>query len=380
VKGDEATAAQGAAAAAAVPVVASKRAATAAARLPVIAPSGAPPRVAIIGGGAMGSLFAAKLAAEADVRVFTSWAEHAAAATADGLLLHAIGGGSPAVARVAIMSPAAYGRGGAGGAVEADAWRADVVLVLVKGGQTAPAALLAADVVSADGVVVTLQNGIGPMETLRGVLGERRVLFGSTAQAATMLGPGSVLHAGDGPTTIVAPIEALAPAARDVAMLLDATGLPAKVAPASEMAAVCVHKLTVNACINPLTALFGITNGEVAEAGKPRALLSRLHGEVQAAAEGLSKPLRRALGRDVELPASSAAFGALVPDLGFVLDVARRTRHNTSSMLADVKRGASTEIDFINGVVVEAAAAVGAAVPVNQSVISLVKAQASCSV
>lgn len=339
---------------------------------PVAAATSARPRVAIIGGGAMGSLFASKLVAEADVRVFTSWEEHAAMVAAEGLALHTssslVDGLTPRIVRVPVTTARTLD--------DVD-WRADVVLVLVKGGQTQRAAALASEIIDVDGVVVGLQNGVGPLAHLRCVLGDQRVLFGSTAQAATMMGPGCVLHAGTGETMIVPPLEVLTSAAHHVADLLDATGLPATVVPTKDIAAVAVRKLAINALINPLSALLGCTNGELVseEHGAPRQLMTRMHGEMLNAADGLAYPLHRALGEQAASTLTQVkSWSSLVPELSAVVDVAKATGPNTSSMLADVRRGVETEIDLINGVVVEAAAAAGVPAPVNAGIVRLVKA------
>jgi 2-dehydropantoate 2-reductase len=55
-------------------------------------------------------------------------------------------------------------------------------------------------------------------------------------------------------------------------------------------------------------------------------------------------------------------------------EVARRTADNISSMLQDVLRGATTEVDAINGAVVRMGERKGVAAPANRAICSQVKA------
>jgi 2-dehydropantoate 2-reductase len=59
--------------------------------------------------------------------------------------------------------------------------------------------------------------------------------------------------------------------------------------------------------------------------------------------------------------------------LGFVEDICRRTAENRSSMLQDVSIGRRTEIDYINGAILEVAKRHGASVPVNMILTTLLK-------
>jgi 2-dehydropantoate 2-reductase len=57
-----------------------------------------------------------------------------------------------------------------------------------------------------------------------------------------------------------------------------------------------------------------------------------------------------------------------------VMDVAKKTGANRSSMLQDFDRGRESEIDFINGAIVREAALLGVSVPVNATVTRLIRA------
>lgn len=114
-------------------------------------------------------------------------------------------------------------------------------------------------------------------------------------------------------------------------------------------------KLSVNAIINPLTALHDCDNGALLT---NTALHPRLH----------------ALAAEVDQVASQ-----LLPDwpgdtAGRALALARATATNTSSMRADVRAGRVTEIDFINGYLLRAATQLALPLPAHSHIIAAIKA------
>jgi len=93
-------------------------------------------------------------------------------------------------------------------------------------------------------------------------------------------------------------------------------------------------KLFVNSVINPITAITGQENGIV--------LSNQLRGTVQnIIREGVRVAQREGLEADVDRI------------LEVVYSVAEKTSHNTSSMLQDVQKKKMTEIDSINGYIIQ---------------------------
>jgi 2-dehydropantoate 2-reductase len=227
-----------------------------------------------------------------------------------------------------------------------------LALVLVKSYQTARTAVEIAPVLSPDGLAVTFQNGLGNFETLEATLGFGRVAQGVTAQGATMLGPGVVRHAGHGPSYLALTTGRQAQIA-GLAELMQKAGLSVEVT--GNVLSLQWGKLAVNAGINPLTAILRVPNGFLAENQRARSIMC-------AAAEE-SAEVAAALG--IKLPYSSASQR--------VLEVAKGTANNYSSMLQDILRGAPTEIDAINGAVVDQGRRVGIPTPVNAELWRVVK-------
>jgi 2-dehydropantoate 2-reductase len=226
--------------------------------------------------------------------------------------------------------------------------RADVVLVLVKAHRTASVSKPAADA-ARDGILATLQNGLGNREALEAAAGAGRVVVGVTTAGATLLGPAHVRgHMAE--TLIGATADARA---EQLASLLRGAGLPARVT--GDIEVLLWSKLAVNCAINPLTALNGVANGALLARPEWRAAMAAAAGEVQAVAA--------AHGIVLEDPADRAYA------------VAQVTAANRSSMLQDLERGAATEIDAICGAVVREGQRVGVPTPVNAAMLQAVHAR-----
>lgn len=292
-------------------------------------------RIGILGAGALGTLFAYNLTSRTSHEVW----------------LFARSAGVPGVLGVEGLPEVAVRVCGA----PEQAGPVDLLLVLVKSYATADALRWAAGAVGAGTVALTLQNGLGNAEALAGAVGPDRVLAGTTAQGAALVGSGRVRHGGAGPTYLAAwrPGGRAEAAVGQVAEVLTAAGFTASVV--ADPQPLLWGKLAINCGINALTALLRVPNGELLERPSARRLM-------EAAAR--------------EAGAVAAASGVALPEdpVAMVTRVAAATAANRSSMLQDVERGRRTEVDAINGAVAERGAALGVATPVNATLADLVRA------
>jgi len=151
--------------------------------------------ISIIGTGAMASLFGARLSPVAAVTLMGTWEAAVKAIRRSGILVEGEG-----TFRVhAVPDPD-------------DAPPADLAIVLVKTYQTERAARWAARTLKPQGVALTIQNGLGNVETLAAQVGVDRAMLGVTTQGATLLKPGQVRSGGRGTTHLgFLPIERAAP-------------------------------------------------------------------------------------------------------------------------------------------------------------------------
>jgi 2-dehydropantoate 2-reductase len=167
-----------------------------------------------------------------------------------------------------------------------------------------------------------------------------------------------------------------------VAALLLLENLHTSWQPFSALQLAMRRKLTVNAVINPLTALLDCRNGDLFEHEQARELLTQICDEAssvfmaQMAAETESwiNDLQ-ADGIDTSTVQAPVFPEALTSEAlqTEVLRVATITRQNISSMLADVRRGRTTEINFLNGYLEDLGREHGVNTPVNSVLANLVR-------
>ncbi len=227
------------------------------------------------------------------------------------------------------------------------------VLICVKSNETAAAGRAVRDLLSNKPVVVTLQNGLGHMETLGELFGPDRVLGGVTSEGATLLGVGRVRHAGRGETVLGPGGRPGGPAER-LAQAFNRAGFTTRCA--EDVENLIWGKLMVNVGINALTAITRLHNGRLPDIGGTRTVMEMAVAEAVAVAGG----------RGIRLPYDRP--------LERVIQVCRATAENVSSMLQDVLKERITEVDYINGAIVRQGEAMGIATPANTILTCLVKA------
>jgi len=204
-----------------------------------------------------------------------------------------------------------------------------------------------------------LMNGMGSKETFEKLTGlsPSRVLEGITSIGVRFTGDGLIELKGLGKTVIDGKI--CVKGKKSLKELLEfrfrESGFEIEFAP--DFKKHQWDKLFVNSVINPITAITGQENGIV--------LSGQLSGTVQKIIrEGVSVAQREGLETDVERI------------LGVIYSVAEKTSHNTSSMLQDVQKKKMTEIDSINGYIIQLAKEYDIEVPVNEALYGLVKSMA----
>lgn len=229
---------------------------------------------------------------------------------------------------------------------------ADVVLMLVKSYDTETATRSVATYLRPDATVVTLQNGLGNVALIRANLtGTQRVLAGVTSQAARRVSPGLILHTGVGPTMIGYTSADERSLADLLASVLRDAGLPS--AATGDIDRFVWQKVAVNAAINGLTAIARVPNGVLFE----------------------QAPLREAAETLVEEAAAVAsAYGYDLPSIQEVLrETIVATSVNRSSMLQDIDAGRPTEVDAIYGSLISAGQQMGLALPALTVIDALVR-------
>ncbi len=295
--------------------------------------------IVIVGAGAMGCLFAARIA-EAGVSVTLVDVDRGRIE-----LLNAEGIGlSDAKGRRRIHVPVRQA---------ADlALRPDLVVLFVKAIHSRAAIASVAHLARSDCLALTLQNGLGNAELLAETFGEDRTLLGVTDQPADLHGPTDVSVPGEGRVWLGNLAGDLSSGALTTAALLSLAGFDSR-AIADAQAAVW-EKAAFNAALNATAMIAGATVGQL-DTVEGRRIAAAVVDEVVLVA--------RASGIAVD-PVAIAA------KIEFAL---ANHRGHKASMLQDRLAGRPTEIDAINGAIAAKASALGIAAPVNATLADLVR-------
>ncbi len=298
-------------------------------------------KIAVIGAGAMGSIFGGHLKEVGeDVTFIDIYKEHMEKVSKDGLYIEMPDGTSKVIKGIKTATSTE------------GLPKMDLIIIFVKSTITKEAAKEALPLVKDNTLFLTLQNGLGNGEAIAEVVGEEKVLLGVTTCGGTFLGPGKVRFAGKG-DTFIGGLKIGKEKVLPIVNVFNRAELPAYYR--EDVIGLVWDKLFVNVAINPVTAITGLKNGELLNYDETKAIMKGLVEEAVAVAE------KRGVKRDVEEVYNHA------------LEVAEKTAKNMSSMLQDITKGRKTEIDTINGKIVEYGKEVGVSTPYNEMVTYLIK-------
>jgi len=305
-------------------------------------------KVAVVGGaGSLGSVFGGILTeAGEDVTLVDIPGPRIEALQKDGLILSSAQGEKLINVKVT-TDPSSVGT-------------CDLVMISVKGYHTSEALENASPMIGPDTMVMSLQNGAGNVEVIGSKISHERVIGGITAHSAAITGPNRVNYelGGGGGVLIASLSGAVTPEIEGVAGMLNKAGTPTQTA--RNVNEVIWGKLVMNACVNPVGAISGLSNGEIFAGAGGRETITMIMSEAQdvARAQGLSLP-----GGDDQV--------SRILEIGKM--AAERGDKNKVSMLQDIEAGRKTEIDYINGIIVKKGEEYNIPTPVNRVMVFLVK-------
>jgi 2-dehydropantoate 2-reductase len=301
-------------------------------------------KIVILGAGAMGSAIGAMLAhAGNEVTLVDVWKDAVDAINRDGLKIQDKAGEIAAQRVRAVTSPAQV------------AGPVDLVLVFVKCYDTVNAVKSALPILGPDSTVLSLQNGWGNGPRIAEVVGSERVVLGVCYHSATVLGPGHVLHAGQGKTFIGETDGAITPRVQEIAEAFTAAGLDVE---ASALVLKEIwSKLALNVATLPTSSTLRLTAEKLGNTPEMQSLMRALLLEVVAIAQvqGI------ALDFTERWNAITGLLGRLAPN-------------TKGSMLQDVENRRRTEIDVMCGAIVEAGQRLDVPTPYNRAMLWLIKA------
>jgi 2-dehydropantoate 2-reductase len=301
-------------------------------------------KIVVVGPGALGSLFYSLLKGNTDHELF--FLDHNPGRTEylrrQGLFL--LKGGEQHHTEVSIScNPEEIGA-------------AEAVLLCVKSAAVEKCLEALPVLLGENGLLIAFQNGISHLDLLQQQPALKgRFALGVTSEGASSPEAGWVVHGGSGITRIgfSGP-----PAGQSAAILdrlvqaMNRAGFMTVIE--KDILAQVWNKLLVNAGINALTVIYNCPNGQLLERDDARAALAAAVKEAAAVAR--------------------AKNIAIIDDpVGLTEEICRKTAANISSMLQDVRKKRTTEIEAINGAIVREAAAYGLPVPVNTELVEKVK-------
>ena len=306
-------------------------------------------RIAILGSGSLGSLYAALLSQVEGVELLIHGrGSHGAHMAAHGLHLEGMSTLFLSNEEVFFsleevgIPPHALGT-------------IDFALLTGKAGQTTYLAELAHQLLNDEGMALSLSNGLGHAEQCIEVLGPQRVFAATSTHGAWRPSPGVVHWAGKGQTVLGSlpggPGETEAKPLLDV---LFTAGLEPSWS--SDGLATLWKKVLLNIAINPLAALAGVENGALL---RPDLFSSAFSTMLEGAA--IARIERVAIPDDAELEQQ-------------LRQVLTATSTNICSMLQDIRAGRMTEISTLNQAIVIRGERAGIATPLNQMLVAMVNA------
>ncbi|HKK57194.1 ketopantoate reductase family protein [Marinobacter sp.] len=232
--------------------------------------------------------------------------------------------------------------------------RPELLLVTTKAGDTLPALEQTLPWLDNRVPVVLFQNGLGPQQAIAERWCDRPILAASTTEGANRPRSGLLVHAGRGQTWIGGLTETGRLRVAQAVRQLSGSGLV--IHPENDIQQRLWDKLVINAGINAFTAILDCPNGEI--------LAHPLYLEN---IDKLCEEVSRVMALEANHPLAASDIRNRIQA------VATSTANNTSSMRSDLHRGRKTEIDVINGYIVEQGRAEGIATPVNQMLTHRVK-------
>lgn len=298
-------------------------------------------KIAIVGTGAMGSVYAGLMASAGhEVWAIDTWADHVAAMARDGLRLEGASG-DRRVALHATMDAAECGP-------------CDLVIVGTKAMHVEAAARAALPLLGPDTPVISIQNGIGGPDMAAAVMGAERVLVGVVGGfGASMVGPGHAHHNAMELMRLGERAGGITPRLERIAEIWRGAGFTVRCF--EDIDQLVWEKLLCNCCYSGTSAITGLTVGGIIDSPGAWAVASGCAAEVHAVAKA------RGITLEMDDPREYArAFGDKI-------------RPAKPSMLQDIEAGRVCEVDCINGAIPALAEACGLEAPINRTVADLVR-------
>ena len=300
-------------------------------------------RVAIVGAGAMGSVYAGLMAAAGhEVHAITLWQDHAEAMARNGLRVEGASGDRT------VRLHASTTTDGIG--------ICDLVMITTKAPDVEAAARAALPLLGPHTPVQAIQNGLGSAERVAAIVGPDRTVIGVVGGfGASLRAPGHAHHNG----MVIVHFGAYAKLPRAAleasAEIWRSAGFNVELY--DDTARMVWEKLIMNVAFSGSCCLTGMTIGQVLN--DPNAWKVARGCAEEAVAVATAKGIKLEVGPPIE---HIRKIGGMIPNA-------------RPSMLLDHMARRRSEINEINGAIPREGAKVNVQTPINDTIVALVKAR-----
>ncbi|MBQ7486642.1 MAG: ketopantoate reductase family protein [Clostridia bacterium] len=297
-------------------------------------------RIAVIGAGAMGSIYGGHLAQHNEVYLVDTNADVVRNINENGIVLEENGEDHTYCPKAVTDTS---------GLPEMD-----LVILFVKALFSRAALNGNRCLIGKDTYLLTLQNGSGHEDILGEFVSKDHIIIGTTEDQGTILGMGHIRHGGTGGTNLGMLVPDAAGILPKIKETMDQCGFRAKIH--ENIQQLIWNKLFVNVALSAVTAVLNVKMGFIADDPNALALSKQLLHEAVTVAHAMGLEADEA-----HLFEEIKATSKRVPD-------------GITSICADLSKGRKTEVDTISGSVVRAARKVGVEVPAHEFLVNMVHA------
>lgn len=297
--------------------------------------------VLVVGAGAMGCLFGGILRENGnEVLLADVWKEHIDEINRTGLEINQ----DSKIRQITVEA----------GTAEEVRSAPDLILVFTKSKHTRTALEGIKRVINDKTMIMTLQNGVGHVDVIKEFVDTSKIIHGITTYPCDIAGPGRIETKGEGYIKMMTVDGVEGPELSKVHEMFTTAGFNCTLRP--QVVIDIWEKLAFNSALNSFSALLRMPVGAIGVSEEGRALAMDIVEEVVSIA----------VKKGIEVDSAR-----IKETVNMALD---KHRHHQPSMLQDILNKRETEIDFINGAVIRAAAEMGISLPVNEVFYRQVKA------
>jgi len=229
----------------------------------------------------------------------------------------------------------------------------DLLILTVKSYDTENAVKEAKSIIGTNTIVLSLQNGLDNIDKIEKIVDREKIIVGVTIHGAFFSKPGVIEHTGKGKTILGELDGKKTERIKHIADLFNEVGIETKIS--INIVQEIWVKAVINSSINPLTTFFQCKNGYLLENPILENLVEKICEE------------------STEVANSKGIYLSHQDMIKKTKEVIRNTSENYSSMFQSFKKGGKTEIDAINGKIVDLGKRNGVKTPINETLVRSIK-------